>query len=894
MARERGLWLMLLGLVIVGELLTRPGLSPTGDGIVHTLRILEMHRLWEAGVFYPRWAPDLVFGLGYPLFHFNAPLFPWLGALAMELGFNPEASVKLLLALLIAFGSAGVYRLARRWGIGELGAMVAGLAYAYTPFRVRELYWLGDFPQYLGLSLLPWVLDAFHACLREGGWLRYWLAGAMYGLLQLSHSITAMLGTIVLAGYGVLIWVAERPPLRRITGALKAFVLGIGLAAFFIFPALLGRSLVHLTRVLEGYFDFRNHFLSPERLISFVPVRDQSQGNPEDVLTFGAHQVMLALGSLISWGKLACHQRVLAVGAWMGMGGIIWLMMEPSSFIWELLPLLPYAQHPWRWLGVAGIPVALLIGLGLEGFKRPGWRILGAALTSLVLIVGVAPLLYPSGEFIRLHHITLTDLHTIDRILNWIGLTSAGELLPRTVTAPKISGSPLEEAYRRGEEPIRLDFSSLPSGAEAVPLSLHPLDQRFQVYLPAEAILRFWVFAFPGWQVMVDGYPAETWAGGELGLLHALVPSGRHEVRLCFCGHWGWQLLEVFSAGLWLLGLMRWLVHRFQERRSEGGIQTTSSSILSWKEGVALGIFWVLISSFKFFYVDPHTDWFRFRSDPNMPSGMAVLANVDFGGQIRLLGYTISVPNWRAKPGDTVVLTLWWRGLREMETQYSVYVHGLEALWPNRLRFQSDHMAPGNVPTTASQWRGEYYIRDVHRLHIPLDLPPGPYHIKVGLYKTNNPGVCLITDEGNDGYLLPTLLVNRPMPVSARLPEPIRFGGSLELVGVELPAHIKRGEPWSLWFYWRAISPVKKSYVFFVHRLDALGQMRGQQDRPPYWETNHWPPGEIVAVPVTLEGISEPGSYRLRVGWYEWPSMEHLRLSSGEHFAIVPRTISVR
>ncbi|MCS7287354.1 MAG: 6-pyruvoyl-tetrahydropterin synthase-related protein, partial [Anaerolineae bacterium] len=243
MVRERGFWLMLMGLVIVGELLTRPGLSLTKDGVVHTLRILEMHRLWEAGVFYPRWAPDLVFGLGYPLFHFNAPLFPWSGALAMELGFNPEASVKLLLALLIAFGSAGVYRLARRWGIGETGAMVAGLAYAYTPFRVRELYWLGDFPQYMGLSLLPWVLEAFHAYLREGGWPRYWFAGAMYSLLQLSHSITAMLGTIVLAGYVVLVWVAENLPLRRITRALKAFVLGIGLAAFFIFPALHDRPL---------------------------------------------------------------------------------------------------------------------------------------------------------------------------------------------------------------------------------------------------------------------------------------------------------------------------------------------------------------------------------------------------------------------------------------------------------------------------------------------------------------------------------------------------------------------------------------------------------------------------------------------------------------------------
>jgi len=53
MMRERGFWLMLL------------------DGLVHIFRILEKQRLWKAWVFYPCWAPDFVFGLGYPLSHHN-------------------------------------------------------------------------------------------------------------------------------------------------------------------------------------------------------------------------------------------------------------------------------------------------------------------------------------------------------------------------------------------------------------------------------------------------------------------------------------------------------------------------------------------------------------------------------------------------------------------------------------------------------------------------------------------------------------------------------------------------------------------------------------------------------------------------------------------------------
>jgi len=131
------------------------------------------------------------------------------------------------------------------------------------------------------------------------------------------------------------------------------------------------------------------------------------------------------------------------------------------------------------------------------------------------------------------------------------------------------------------------------------------------------------------------------------------------------------------------------------------------------------------------------------------------------------------------------------------------------------------------------------------------------------------------------------------MPPSARLSEPISFGGALRLVGVERPTRIPPGQPWKLWFYWEAQRPVDRSYTFFVHRLDESGAMRGQQDRPPYFDTSQWPVGMTVAVPVELDAIDQPGTYRLRIGWYEWPSMAHLLLPSGEPAYILPQAIEV-
>jgi hypothetical protein len=889
MVRERGFWLMIPGLLVVTSPLWWVGFPPSHDGVLHVYRVLEMRRMWRAGVFFPRWAPDLVYGLGYPLFHFHSPLFPWLGALGMTLGLDLESSVKVVLALLTLLGSAGVYRLARRWGIGEGGAMAAGLAYAFAPFRVRELYWQGDFPQYLGLCLLPWTLDTLHDYLRAGGWVRWWKAGLTYALLLLSHNITAMLSTGVLLGYGGLVLWAERPPRARGGKALGAMGLGIGLAAFFVIPALLDRSLVHLDRLLQGHFDFRKHFLGLDRLLSLVPIQDQSLGNPQEVLTLGGHQVVLALPGLLALRRPG-RSRALALGAGIAVIGMIALMTPISRLLWEHAPLLAYAEFPWRWLGPAALPVALLIGLSIEEIHRA--RGLALAGILLAVILGAAPLLYPFGQFTVMRGATLADLQAFDRRAGLIGLTSVGELLPRWVTR-EIRGSPLEEDYREGREPVRLREEDLPSGSRMEILSLHPLDQRFRVDLPREATVSFWVFAFPGWNVQVDGQPVAVWPEEGTGRLRTRLPAGSHEVRLHFAGRWDWRLLELLSLGLWGAGLGRWLLAR---RRARPALlqpaRLRGPALSTWETAIAGGLGMMLLIG-KLMYVDPHTSWFRPRSDPNHPPGMSERADVDFGGRIRLLGYHLS--SWVVEPGETLSLILWWRGLRPMETQYSVYVHGLEALPYYQLRFQSDHMHPGDMPTTAPPWRDERYIRDVHTLRIPADLAPGPYRLKVGLYEKDFPWKTVPVDStGENGYMLPRiLLVNRRMPPSARLSEPISFGRALRLVGVERPTRIPPGQPWKLWFYWEAQRPIDRSYTFFVHRLDESGAMRGQQDRPPYFDTSQWPVGMIVAVPVELDAIDQPGTYRLRIGWYEWPSMAHLLLPSGEPAYILPQAIEV-
>ena len=65
---------ILLSLFAIMPLLAHAGLPNTADGPVHLMRQAELNQAWADGILYPRWAPDLAYGHGMPLFNYAPPL----------------------------------------------------------------------------------------------------------------------------------------------------------------------------------------------------------------------------------------------------------------------------------------------------------------------------------------------------------------------------------------------------------------------------------------------------------------------------------------------------------------------------------------------------------------------------------------------------------------------------------------------------------------------------------------------------------------------------------------------------------------------------------------------------------------------------------------------------
>jgi hypothetical protein len=122
---------------------------------------------------------------------------------------------------------------------------------------------------------------------------------------------------------------------------------------------------------------------------------------------------------------------------------------------------------------------------------------------------------------------------------------------------------------------------------------------------------------------------------------------------------------------------------------------------------------------------------------------MATPADLSFGDDISLLGYTLRTDHLR--PGEIVELTLFWQAARPLEERYKVFLHLLDE--DGRLIAQRDSEPGGGLALTTT-WPPDETIADNHGLLLPTGTPPGVYTLSLGLYPLGDPaGRLSITND---------------------------------------------------------------------------------------------------------------------------------------------------
>jgi hypothetical protein len=127
-----------------------------------------------------------------------------------------------------------------------------------------------------------------------------------------------------------------------------------------------------------------------------------------------------------------------------------------------------------------------------------------------------------------------------------------------------------------------------------------------------------------------------------------------------------------------------------------------------------------------------------------------------FGEKIALLGYRLSPEEVAA--GESLDLTLYWRALAAMETNYSLFVHVADDPTVRVAEFNS-HPGLGNNPTR--YWRPGELARDVISLRVNTGSPPGRYKVLLGWFDFAS-GARLALPGGEDWVVLQEITVAAP------------------------------------------------------------------------------------------------------------------------------------
>jgi hypothetical protein len=873
-----------LALVAAAPFLARPGLPRQTDAELHVYRAAELGYTLRAGAFYPRWAPDLYYGYGYPIFNYYAPLTYYL-ANAFDLlpGVDIVAGVKAVFVLGLVLASVGAYLLGREFS-GFAGGILAAASFTFAPYVVFiDPHARGDLAEHFAVCLLPLGFYAFHRLMSGTGGRGAFLGSVLtLAAIVVGHNLMGLIAGLLLFGYWVWLALSSGGRGRAGWGAL-VFVLAAAVIAFFWLPFLLERSAIKLDVIDRegGHFDFRNHFLTLGELLAPSRILDLGATAPRYRRNLGIAQWLLALpvlGALVYLGlrKILTpssltlpHARTLAFFA-VGTCGLILLMLPISIVVWEYVPGMRYLQFPWRLLGPANLMLAVCAAGSLLLLPSGRWRHLISAAGLLAVLAFSLPVLYPPMWSPDFGGVAPQDIIAWEEESYALGTTSTGDFLPvRAALGTIYPVQSLVDSYTRPGPVDRVNRAALLKEARVEVVEQRALYDRFSVYMPKESVFRLYLFYFPGWRAYVDGEEVEINVSKPEGFITFFIPQGEHDVVVRFEDTLPRTVGWVISA----LGLVGLIVAVLLMPSSLSASQSSVSNLRSllWVGG-ALVVFVVVKSA----VIDPQDGWLRYTSPPGQVQAAQYETHANFGGQIELVGYDL--PKRRVRSGGMLPLVLYWRALVPLSENYQTFVHiaqPLHLVWG-----QADRPNPGDFPTT--RWPLGKYVWDAYDIRIPLGTPPGEYMINVGvplwaegyrLPRVDQDGQVL-----GDGVVIATVEVLPPRRQPDRedlnmtdamvaFPE-----GGVTLMGHEAPRRADLPGEWHIELFWRADRDNPSARVRDLVLLDANGDEVRRISGPPtegIYPFEVWHAGEVVRDPLRFvfaqDTELEAGEYQFGV-----------------------------
>src|SRR3989344_49254 len=326
------------------------------DGIVHLARMAAYFKALQDFQIPVRWAGDLNFGYGMPLFNFIYHVPYLLSALFIFLGFGLVSTFKIVLSLSFLLSGVFMFAFAKAFFKDDKKALLVTIFYQFAPFRLVELLVRGSYGEVYAYTFFPLVLFGLVKIFQKRDMVSVIVTGTATGLLILSHNALSL----TFFGISVLFILIFAGSKKNISLGMLGLLVGLFLSAFYFLPAIMEHKYTYGDLHMRDLF--RDHF--PPIQNFFIP----NLTNAESLQTGGIsvqfglfHAIAIVLGVYILFKKkLESKYKQVIIFSLILIVSSLFIMSNFSLFLWEKISFLRQFQFSWRFLGVVVFATSLM------------------------------------------------------------------------------------------------------------------------------------------------------------------------------------------------------------------------------------------------------------------------------------------------------------------------------------------------------------------------------------------------------------------------------------------------------------------------------------------------------------------------------------------------------
>jgi hypothetical protein len=482
----------------------------TSDGVMHTIRFAAYYKEFMAGQFPVRWAHQFHYGYGTVLFNFVAPLAYVVSLPFIAIGLPLTAILKISFALTHIVGGVCMYLFGEKLFKSQKAAFVVALLYQFAPFRLVEMNVRGNLGSLYAYVLVPLLFFAILKMKDKVQYSSFVLTALSVALLALSHTI---LGYSFIA-LGALFCLLFSKNIKALFIYMSAFLTGIALAAFFIFPALLEQKFTN------GYLFSKDVYLDhfPAWYKFIIPNFFDSQA-----LRVAEISVQIGLFHLLSFcilvylllaKKIKKSQRAIVVFL-IGITVVTFAFMQPiAKPLWEHIKLIRQFQFPWRFLAIIVFTTTVGAGYVFVSLKKLTQKYV---FIGLIFLIALSTLCYwrPTQGFDKPDETLYWSYPLTTNYFSEVNSIWMGEE-PTTYSSKKV------EIIGRGAQITNVVYDSTRHSFTTTSLQ--------------KSMVIDHTFFFPGWKLKLDDKPAAIQFQDPhyRGLITFEVPPGTHKITVQF------------------------------------------------------------------------------------------------------------------------------------------------------------------------------------------------------------------------------------------------------------------------------------------------------------------------------------------------------------------------